>query len=452
MKHINASTTRRPNLRKLGTSSLLAFSLLAGQAAAEDWPQFNGPDRNGHLDEKYQLTELPKSGLEKLWSTPISGGYSGPAVADGKVFVSDFVIESGEVTNNPGAADKLVGAERLLCLDESTGKILWTHSDKRSIEVSFGSGPRTTPTIDGGLVYTLGSEGHLEALDIATGKLVWDVSLKDQYAAKTPTWGFASSPLIHGDLLYTLAGGEGSIVVALDKRTGKEAWKSVSASGIGYCPPMLITIGDDQLLLAWDAEKLNCLDLKSGRVYWSEPLSPSYEMAIAPPLQNGDHLYVSGIGEIGRMYRIKPDNSGLETLWTGTPKTAAYFSNAAGIFTDNFIVGSDCGSGNLIAFNAVDGKRYWETLKPTSGTERRASHGTAFTFKGPGDVYYLFSETGDLIVAELTPENYKEVSRQHLIDATNSWQGREVVWAYPAFANNTIFVRNDKEIAAFRFK
>jgi outer membrane protein assembly factor BamB len=300
------------------------------------------------------------------------------------------------------------------------------------------------------MVYTLGSEGDLIALKMNDGDVVWSLSLKKQYNATTPLWGYAASPLVDGDRLITLAGGDGSVVVALDKKTGDEIWRAGSATSIGYCPPLIIGDGAERQLLVWDSDKLNGIDVDSGKILWTEPLKPLYEMSIAPPLEHDGKLYVSGIGETSGMYRIKPNRAGLEKIWSEkSPKTAVYLSNAAGIFRDKIIAGADNGSGKFIAIDPVDGKRYWETMKPTSNTERRASHATAFVFSASNGYVYLFSETGDLIIAKLTPETYEELSRQHLIDPTNYWQDRDVVWAYPAFANGCIYVRNDKEIACF---
>lgn len=429
---------------------LLTFLTLQNQTFCQDWPQFNGLNRDGKLDASYQLSELPAGGLKKVWSTPISGGYSGIAVAKGVVVVTDFLIETGTVTNNAGARDELSGFERAWCLDAKSGEVIWKHQDERKVAISFGIGPRATPTIDGDTVYTLGIEGDLLALNLKSGEPIWNVALKERYHTESPIWGYASSPLVDGDRLYTLAGGEGSVVVALDKKTGKEIWRAVSAAAIGYCPPTIIGAGNERQLLIWDAEKLNGLDPVSGEVLWSEPLKPNYEMSISPPLRHNDHLYVSGIGEVAAMYKIKADRAGLEKLWSkNNPKSAVYLSNAAGVFKDDMVAGADCGSGNFIGIDPKNGNRYWETMKPTSNTERRASHGTAFVFPVNNGLYYLFSETGDFIIAKITPEGYEEIGRQHLLDATNTWQGRNVLWSYPAFANGNIFVRNDHEIACF---
>jgi outer membrane protein assembly factor BamB len=449
---MSSNSKKQLNMKRISAAAICALMFVSQQTGgfAQDWPQFNGPNRDGKLDPSYQLGEMPTDGLNKKWSAPISGGYSGIAVANGVAVVTDFLIQSGAVTNNAGARDDLTGLERVWCFDAATGNVRWKHADEKKVAISFGIGPRATPTIDGDTVYTLGIEGDLIALNLKTGDSLWSVSLKDRYHTESPVWGFASSPLVDGELLYTLAGGDGSTVVALNKKTGKEIWRAGNAAAIGYCPPTLIGTGTEKQLLVWDAEKLNGIDPVSGKVLWTEPLKPQYEMSISPPLKHNNQLYVSGIGEVSALYNIKPNRAGLDKVWAkNSPKAAVYLSNAAGIFNETLIAGADCGSGNFIGINPKDGTRYWETMKPTSGTDRRASHGTAFVFTVSNGLYYLFSETGDFIISKLSQQGYEEIGRSHLLDPTNTWQGRNVLWSYPAFANGDIFVRNDREIACF---
>ncbi len=132
------------------------------------------------------------------------------------------------------------GTERVLCLDEKTGKELWKHEYPVKYEISYPAGPRCTPVVEGDYVWTLGAEGNLFCFNVADGKIVWSHDLKTEYKTKSALWGYAAHPLIDGDNLLTLAGGEGSHIVALNKKTGKEVWKSGTAPEQGYCPPTII--------------------------------------------------------------------------------------------------------------------------------------------------------------------------------------------------------------------
>ncbi len=417
-------------------------------AEADDWPQWNGATRTGVYSESKTIRSIPEGGLKKLWSQPVNLGYSGPAVAAGRVFLTDYVKTSGESINNPSTRIELQGTERVLCFDATSGKPLWTHAYERNYALSYPSGPRSTPTVDGDRVYTLGAEGDLICLSVADGKVVWQRQLKESYRTESPIWGYSAAPLVVGELLYTLAGGEGSTVVALDKMTGEERWRALSASNIGYCPPTLIRAAGREQLLIWDPVSLNGLDPKTGAVLWTTPLAPKYEMSITPPVIGGNKMFVSGIGEVAGMFEIDSINPGVKELWRGKPKDAMYCANSTPCFDGDYVYGADCGKGCLICMRASNGERLWETFEPTGGGDKRLSHGTAFLSKA-GDLYYLLSETGDFIIAKLSPEKYEEIGRFHVLEPTNECFGRAVVWSYPAYANRCLLARNDKELVCF---
>ena len=410
---------------------LFALSPLVGRA--DDWPQWMGPKRDSVYRETGIVKSIPAGGLKVLWRKPIGGGYSGPAVAQGRVFVTDYQVKSGTNTSNPGARDELTGTERLVVMDAKSGATLWTYAYDRPYQVSYGTGPRATPTVDGDRVYVLGAEGDLACLAVGDGKLLWKKQLAEQYKSAAPIWGHTAHPLVRKDLLYVLAGGQGSVVVALDKLTGEERWRALSASEIGYCPPTLIEHRGREQLLIWHADELNGLDPETGKVLWVTPLKPRYGMSIAAPRIHGDRLYASGIGETGAMYQLLPDAKGVKKLWAGDIKSALYSANATPIFDGTMLYGADCGSGAFIAAKASDGTRTWETFEPTSGGTRRASHGTAFVIQHENR-FLLFSETGDFIIAKLTHEKYEEIGRMHIVDATSECFGRKVVWSHPALA------------------
>ena len=426
----------------------LVFLAIGGVVAgrADDWPQWMGAGRNEVWQEKGIVEKFPAGGPKILWRAPISGGYSGPAVAGGKVFVTDYVRAEGEVKNDFASRSRLQGKERVLCLAAGDGKLLWKHEYDCPYYLSYGSGPRATPTVSGGKVYVLGAEGNLSCLDAETGKVLWSKELKKEYKLEeAPFWGFCGHPLVVGKKLFCLVGGPGSVAVAFDKDTGKEIWRALSAPEPGYCPPTMIEAGGQKQLLIWHPESLNSLDPETGKVYWSEPLKPLYNMSVAAPRQAGDFLYVSGIGKCATLFKLSAAKPAAEVVWDGKSDTGVFCSNSTPIIDGEVIYGNDCEVGTLRAVKLGTGERLWETFQPTTGGDRRASHGTAFVTKND-DRYFLFSETGDLIIARLSPEKYEEISRAHLIEPTNEGMGRPVVWSHPAYANKCVFVRNDKEI------
>jgi len=441
-------------IRILGGASMLKQYLrglalvatLAALARGDDWPQWMGPGRDGVWHETGILEKFPASGPKVLWRVPIAGGYSGPAVADGKVFVTDYVRASGNAANDVSARSEVTGKERVLCLRASDGQIVWKHDYDCPYKISYPAGPRATPTVSSGKVYTLGAEGHLFCFDAATGKIAWSKELKKEYKIESPMWGFCGHPLVDGNRLICLVGGRGSVAVAFDKDTGKELWRALSAApDAGYCPPKIIEAGGKRQLLIWHPQALNSLNPETGEVYWSEPLEPQYGMSVTAPQKSGDYLYASGIGKCAALFKLDRTKPAAEVVWTGKPNTAVYCSNSTPLIDGGTIYGADCEVGSLRAVKLDSGERLWESFKPTSGGERRASHGTAFLTKN-GDRYCLFSETGDLIIARLTPDKYEEISRAHLLEPTNEAFGRPVVWSHPAYADKCVFARNDKEI------
>jgi outer membrane protein assembly factor BamB len=423
---------------------LVSFMCVALPLQAEDWPQWMGPTRDGVWTEKKIVRSFPESGARIAWRKPAALGYAGPAVVGDHVILFDYVLRDGRVENNPGGRVKLAGQERVTCLNAKTGEQKWQHVYDCTYFISYPSGPRCTPTIAGGKVFTLGAEGNLTCLDLATGAVIWSRALKQDYKIESQIWGFSSHPLVDGDTLYCVVGGNGSVAVAFEAATGKEKWKAISASEPGYCPPSLLNVQGAKQLLIWDADKLNGLDPASGKVLWTEPLKPAYGMSIMMPRTSGDLLYASGIGNVAALFKMKPNGTGLEIVWRGVAKSALYAANATPLIDGETLYGSDCDTGALIALNLRDGKRLWSTFEPTTG-QRRASHGTAFLVKN-GDHYYLASETGDLIIARLSPEKYEEVSRAHILKPTGEAFGRSVVWSHPAFANQCCFLRNDEEL------
>lgn len=424
---------------------VLVVFLVVPAVRAEDWPQWLGPRRDSVWRETGLLEKFPEGGPKVRWRVPLEGGYAGPAVADGRVYVTDYVVKKGKGTNNPGQRDDLEGTERILCFQESDGKLLWKHTYDCPYHISYPAGPRCTPTVTGGKVYALGAEGRLVCLDAVKGTLLWAKDLKKEYKTKAPIWGFCGHPLVDGQKLFCVVGGEGSVAVAFDKDTGKELWRALSAKEPGYCPPTLIEAAGKKQLLIWHAEAMNSLDPETGKVYWSVPLEPSYGMSITAPRQLDEHLFASGIGEVGALLRLHREKPGASVVWRGRKDSAVYCANSTPFLEEGMIYGCDCGLGALRGVELETGERLWETFKPTSGGNRRVSHGTAFLVKNGGR-FFLLAETGHLIIAKLSPKGYEEISRCKLLEPTGSAFGRAVLWSHPAFANKCIYARNDKEL------
>jgi outer membrane protein assembly factor BamB len=424
------------------------IALTSSNAAdAADWPQWMGPTRNGIWTEDGILTKFPAAGPKVLWRVPVAGGYSGPAVAKGRVYLTDYVtdadVRSLSTPERPGA---IAGVERVWCFDAATGKTLWKHEYDCPYTISYPAGPRCTPTVAGDKVYTLGAEGHLICFDAASGKIIWSKDLRKEYKTETPIWGFTGHPLVDGDTLYCLVGGEGSLVVAFNKDTGREKWRALSSEETGYCPPTMIEAGGTKQLLLWDPKKINSLDPATGKLYWSVPLVPQYGMSIMGPQKGGDILFAGGIGGASVALQLDKTKPAVKELWRGTKQTAVHPVNSTPIIDGSTIYGVD-ETGFLRAVDLRTGKRLWETLEPVVGKvkARKVDSATAFLVKN-GAYYYLFNEKGELVIAKLSPQKYEQIDRAKLLEPTGTTFGRDVVWSHPAYANRCIFARNDREL------
>lgn len=432
----------RFRIRPIGAALLLA-AICATPAVADDWPQWLGPRRDSVWREEGVLDRFPAAGPKFHWRVKVGGGYSGPAVAGGRVYVTDYVTPGDTRVDDGGQRTRLGGKERVLCFREADGELLWEHPYECTYSVSYPCGPRCTPTVGGGKVYTLGTMGNLLCLDASTGKNVWAHDFKRDYGAKVPLWGFAGHPLLDGDRLICVAGGKDAVVVAFHKDTGKELWRALSAAEPGYSSPIIFEAGGKRQLIVWHAESVNGLDPVTGKPYWSVPLPATNGAAIMTPRRLGELLFLGGFDRKAALLRLAADRPAAEVVYRGTRDTALYPVNSTPFLEDGHLYGVD-GDGELRCVRLADGKRLWGTPNPVTG-RRKGQAGTAFLVKHGGR-FFLFTETGDLIVARLNPSGYEEVCRARLLAPTGVGFGREVVWSHPAFAGRCVFARNDKEL------
>jgi outer membrane protein assembly factor BamB len=419
---------------------------------ADDWPQWLGPQRDSVWRETGIVRSFPAGGPPVVWRAEIGSGYSGPAVAGERVYVFDhFFAKASDKPADPFARGSIPGSERILCLNAADGKVLWQHQYFCPYTVSYPAGPRTTPLVSDGKVFTLGAEGNLFCLDAATGSVVWSRDFKDDYKIKTPMWGFAGNPLLDGNRLICLAGGSNSTVVALDKNTGQEIWRALSAKEPGYCSPVIFEAGGVRQLIVWHPESVNSLNPETGQVYWSfkspEPIRAG--MTIATPRKMDDWLFLSSFYNGSWMLRLDASKPEASTVWqsqrVSEKNTDALHSVLSTPFLQDGYIYGVCSYGQLRCLKADTGERLWETFSAATADGKEMRWANAFIIKNE-DRFFLFNEKGDLIIANLTPKGYEEVSRAHVIEPVNLDAGRPVVWSHPAFAHRRMYARNDREI------
>ncbi len=413
--------------------------------AQQDWPKWMGPDGTNTWNDKGLVESFSKDGPKTLWRTPIAGGYSGPAVAQGNVLITDFVTDANVKIGNFERRE-FGGSERILCLNESSGEIIWKHEHKVKYTISYPSGPRCTPVIENNRVYTLGAEGHLFCFNLTDGKILWEKQLREEYKTTSALWGYAAHPLIDGDNLITLAGGEGSHIVALNKNTGEEVWRSLTAPEQGYAPPKIIEAGGARQLITCRPDAVTSINPDDGKEYWSIPYEATSNSIIMTPLHVGDYLYVGGYSKKSLLLKLDTMNPAATEVWRNKGRSAISAVNVQPYLdVKNQIAYGMDQTGDMRAFNIPEGDLLWSTSEPVS--ERRTGNGTAFLVRqGDTDRYWIFNDSGFMIIAEMTAEGYKEISRAKVIEPSNNAFNRPVVWSMPAFANKRAYIRNDDEI------
>lgn len=434
---------------------LLLLLLANATLHAEDWPQWLGPQRDSVWRETGIVDTFPADGPPVRWRAKIGGGYTGPAVAKGKVYLMDRqVAEKTKAPGNAFARGVIPGTERVLCLNAVDGSVVWEHRYDCTYTMSYSTGPRCTPVVRDGKVWTLGAEGNLFCLDAENGKVLWSRDFKKDFSASTPMWGFAGHPLLDGQRLICLCGGPGSVAVAFDKDSGQELWRSLDAREPGYAPPTMIEVGGSKQLILWHPQSVNSLDPATGKVFWSHPWDVRAGLTVATPRLAGDLLLLSSFYTSSKCFRLNTTKPAATLQWEGKSfsekNTDTLHSLMSTPFIENGHLYGVCSHGQLRCLKFETGERLWETFAATTG-DKPVRWANAFLVK-QADRFFLANEQGDLIIAKLTPKGYEELSRTSLLKPTTTDPRRAVVWSHPAFADQCVFARNDEEIVCVSLK
>jgi outer membrane protein assembly factor BamB len=404
--------------------------------SADDWPQWRGPKRDGVWRETGIVEKFDTPQLGLVWRAEISSGYSGPTVAAGRVYVTDRVVKPAQV-------------ERVHCFDSKTGKNLWTHTYDCPYEgVGYDAGPRASVTIDDGRAYSLGAMGHLFCFDAAKGDILWKKDLNKEYNIQMPQWGIAASPLIEGDLLIIQVGGaDEACLVAFDRKTGQERWRALKDRA-GYSAPIVLERAGKRILICYTGDNVVGLDPQTGKVHWQYPFPPrQMVIGISTPVVSADKLFLTNFFDGSLMLKLDHDKPGVEKLWQRAGESekntdALHSIITTPLFEGDYIYGVDS-YGELRCLDARTGDRIWESLDAVPKARWATIH-----FVRNGEHVWMFNERGELIIADLSPKGYQEISRTKLLEPTLDQlrQRGGVCWSHPAFADKHVFARNDKEL------
>lgn len=410
-------------------------------AIADDWPQWMGPNRDNVWRESGIIDKFPSDGPATVWRAEVAGGYAGPAVAGGRVYVTDYVTKDNVKVDNFDRK-QFSGTERVLCLDEATGNVIWKHEYPVTYGISYPAGPRCTPNVDSGKVYTLGAEGNLYCFDAADGSVIWSRDLPAEYDTKAALWGYAGHPLIDGDKLICAVGGQGSHTVAFDKGTGKEIWRALTSSEQGYSPPLIIEAGGVRQLILTHPDGVSSVNPETGAEYWTVDYQATNGSIIMTPIRFENLLYVGGYSNKNLLMELGTSRPSAEPLWRDEAKSAMAPINVQPFGESGYLYGFDQ-NGMLYGVELKTGERVWQSTEPLSSNRPKGS-GTAFIVK-QGDRFWMFNELGELIIAKMSPQGYEEIDRAKVIEPSNVAFGRKVVWSAPAWANKRVYLRNDDE-------
>jgi len=429
---------------KIGVKSKWLYVCLAGMIfnnlissacllQAADWPQWRGENRRGTWNETGIVDKFTSAQIPVLWRTEIAGGYSGPTVMRGKVYVTDRQEEPNEV-------------ERVHCFNAKTGESVWAFTyDCSYAGVQYKTGPRASVTLDKSHAYSLGTMGHLYCFDANQGTVVWKKDLNDEYKIQMPVWGIAASPIIVENLLIVLIGGQDNAsLVAFDKATGKEIWRALS-DNIAYASPILIEQANQQVLVAWTTQQVVGLNPLSGKVHWQIPFGS--DIGIATPIVSQDYLFVSSFYDGSCLIRFDTTQFSAALVWkrkgTNEIKTDALHSLISTPYIEgDYIYGVDS-HGQLRCLDLLNGNRIWEDLSAVP----KARWATIHMVRN-GENTWMFNDQGELMIATLDTKGLTLISRSQLIQPTRGQLNRRngVCWSHPAFADKRIYVRNDREL------
>jgi outer membrane protein assembly factor BamB len=408
-------------MRWLFSLTVLVLSINPGVAA--DWPQWLGPNRDNSSSEKVEpWTAAPKV----LWRQPVGEGNSSPVVADGRVFIHAKITGMDE--------------EEMSAFDIQTGKKLWNSRYTRAAFKSlYGNGPRATPAVAAGRVYTLGITGNLSCFEAASGKQVWQVDAWKDFHPSKLVFGVSCSPLVDGDKVLVNVGAPGASVVAFNKDTGQVIWKSQDDSA-SYASPIMFGPEKQRQLVFLTGKGLLGLSPTDGHLLWRFPLVDLLLESSTTPVKAGDVLIASSItfGSVGLRLETKDGKPDVKQLWKKDDLTC-YFSTPISVGLDHIYMVTGANpltfksATTLRCIEVKTGKELWQ--------KQKVGQYHASLLRTGNNKLLMLEDSGSLVLLEPNPKEYQELVRSSICGPT---------WAHPALSNGRLYVRDEKEIICLR--
>lgn len=411
-EHYASDQTR---LEKLRTAELAAAApMTSAPGPATDWPQWRGPRSDGIAPESIR-TDWPAEGLPVLWRAKVGRGYSSLAIAGGRAYT--LMQEEGD--------------EIVVCWDAESGAEQWRRRYPAPFPKGY-PGPRATPSVVAGKVYTLGATGKLHCLNAANGDVEWHVDLVKEYGARMPEWGIACSPLVDGDKVFVIVGGsKGNGIAAFDRVSGKVLWTALDDIA-GYSSPILATLAEKRQLVAFTGKALVGLSPEDGSEYWRYPWDTKFDVNAATPIVAGNYVFISSnYGKGCALVEITSDAGNLQAQ-------RVYEHNrmrnhfATSILYKDHIYGFD---DDLFAcMDLRTGRPCWKQRGFGKGSVLMA-----------GEHLIVLGDRGKLALVVPSGEKFEQKAAFQALPATMAGPS----WTVPVVANGRLYVRGDEELICY---
>jgi outer membrane protein assembly factor BamB len=428
------------------TKTLLALCLAAltlhaeaapapKRAASNDWPQWRGPNRDNVSKETGLLKSWPEGGPKLLWVADEAGiGYAGPAIVGKRLYIL-------------GADEE---QEYVQAFDTTSGKKLWSTPIGPFYRNRYGSGPRSTPTVDGDYLYALSAQGHLACLKTATGEKQWTVQLAGPrgLGGKVPTWGYSESPLVDGNKVVCSPGGARGTVAALDKKTGKVLWRSKDLTDpCGYSSILTTEVGGIRQYVQQTMKGIAGVAARDGATVWYFA-QPKYRVAVIPtPIVHKNYVYgTAGYNAGCSLLELTPTSSGIEAKQVYSPASRKVMDDKheGVLLFGGYVYGwTDANRGGWICQDFKTGEEVWRSKKLGKGSETCAD----------GHLYCYSENNGTVALVLASPKGWEEKGRFTLPRHTaRKREYNNNIWTHPVVANGRLYLRDQELIFCYDVK
>jgi outer membrane protein assembly factor BamB len=405
---------------------VLAFVVTAAAVAAPaaDWPQFRGPNRDGTSPEKGLLRAWPADGPKVLWTVPVGKGYGGAAVRDGEVYL----------------LDRTRRGDALRCLDFETGKEKWSFAYSAPGRISH-DGSRATPTVGEKYVFIVGVMGQVHCVDRTTHKALWNKHLLADFGGRRPTWAVSQSPILYKDWVIVAPQTRSVGVVALEKATGKEVWRSGYVGRMQYASPVITTLGGVEQVVMAAKDSIAGVNLTDGKLLWRYTGYPC-RIPVPDALPVGDdRLFITGGYEAGSVaIRVRKTAEGFKVTELGREEEVGSHVHTP-LLHEGYLYAlcnTNSRANGLVCFD-LTGKIKWKT-----GRDPYLCKG-GMVLTGDGLIYSIDGRSGDLRIIQPDPDGYKELAKAPMLS------GREI-WGPLALSNGRLIVRDHDKMKCVRVK